>query len=293
MSLRTIIVGYDGRDTSEDALALGTQLARLDRARLIVAFAYGMAESQGGETAAAADSMLVRALATVPYGVAATTRAIPDGPAAQALEQLAELEKADLIVIGSTDWGPLSRALVGNLAERLLHGSPCPVAVAPKGFRDRSPRPLKLIGVGWDGSEEGEAALERATELAQETQAELRLYTMIEPRSAAVPADFGADMPDPKLLREAAERSLAAACERVPDQIRASGLVLDGNGGGALARQANREGLDLLLVGSRGHGAVGRLLLGSVSDALMRAASCPVLVVPRSALAEERSAGAA
>ena len=55
---------------------------------------------------------------------------------------------------------------------------------------------------------------------------------------------------------------------------------------------ADLEGIDLMLVGSRGYGPMGRVLLGSVSSQLMHAAPCPVIVVPRGAAGVVETAGA-
>jgi nucleotide-binding universal stress UspA family protein len=55
--------------------------------------------------------------------------------------------------------------------------------------------------------------------------------------------------------------------------------LLDGNAAGQLAQASER--LDLLVVGSRGYGPLGAVVLGSVSNALVRTARCPLVVLPR------------
>jgi nucleotide-binding universal stress UspA family protein len=60
----------------------------------------------------------------------------------------------------------------------------------------------------------------------------------------------------------------------------------DGQPVDEISRVAEEGGYDLLVVGSRGRNAVGELVLGSVSRALVRRAPCPVLVVARDAKAE-------
>ena len=160
---RKIIIGYDGREGSDDAVALGTRLAELTGSTLILAYAYGdevvsgtvVGDANATSLDAAAERVLRQGLRQVPYGFAVATRAIPDSPAATVLRQLAERERAVLIVIGSSDFGLLSRVLIGTVGERLLRGAPCAVAVAPAGFRDRGTGPLKRIGVCWDGSGAG------------------------------------------------------------------------------------------------------------------------------------------
>jgi nucleotide-binding universal stress UspA family protein len=64
------------------------------------------------------------------------------------------------------------------------------------------------------------------------------------------------------------------------DGLEVTGALLDGDSAGELAKAS--EHVDLLVLGSRGYGPLGAVVLGSVSSTLVRAASCPVVVVPRS-----------
>jgi nucleotide-binding universal stress UspA family protein len=281
MQNRTIIVGYDGREPADDAVALGARLAELIQARLLLAFAYGVeaiappadGEWGGVPPAVGADRVLRRGLRGLPYGSPAHVRAVPDSPAGPVLANLAEAEHADLIVIGSTEWGPVSRVLIGSVGQRLLQSAARSVAVAPKGFRHRKMPSVHRIGVCWDGSHEAVQALERASALARERRAQVRIYTVA--RAYAVPNG---------------EVRLADACRRVPRPIDVQGEVLQGDPATAIARRAEEDDLDLLLLGSRSHGPVRSALLGSVSEMLVRTAPCPVLIVPHGATAEARLA---
>ncbi len=148
-----------------------------------------------------------------------------------------------MIVLGSTHRHGLGRVLPGSVGERLLHGAPCAVLVAPSGFASRETFGIGSIGVGYDGRTEAGHAREVAAALAADLGASLETITVDD--------DGGSGPADPA---DAAK----ALVER------------------------SRE-LDLLIVGSRGYGPVRHALLGSVSGELMRTAACPVLVVPRSA----------
>ncbi len=283
----SIIIGYDGRETADDAVVLGARLAELMDAKLILSFAYGdevVAAVRGDETSEAsteeeADATLRRGLGLVPYGIAATTRAVPSSPVDTVLEELAVSEQADLVVIGSSDFGPLSRVLIGTVGDRLMRGAPCAVAIAPAGFGKRPSRPLKRIGVCWDGSREAHEARDLGIELARASGAVLRLYAAI--------------VSDEQPIRETAEHGLSEACRAIPDDILASGQVVTGEAAHALTDRAEKDGIDLLLLGSRGYGPVRRVLLGAVSDALIRIATCPVLVVPRSSVAQQETSNVA
>jgi nucleotide-binding universal stress UspA family protein len=256
------------------------QLARLTGARLLLAFA--------GENP---DDVLERGLAQLPYGVRRDTRAFSEDSPAQALEELAESEHADLIVIGSTALGPLGRVVIGSVGERLLHGSPCAVVVAPKGFKDTDLDIPEKIGVCWDGSPESELALDTAIELAGIGGGELYLLTAIDPDAyvyATYPGVF--TIPDDEAMRNAAEANLSEGLARVPQGVAASGEIVVGYPASALRRRAAEIELDLLVAGSRGYGPMRRVLLGGVSERLIRKAHCPVVIVPRGGRVADRDA---
>ena len=88
--------------------------------------------------------------------------------------------------------------------------------------------------------------------------------------------------------KEHLEREIAEVLEELPRGLRASGEVLRGNAAETIASKAD-EGVDLLVMGSRGYGPARRVLLGSVSSELARSAPCPLLVVPRTAERSERA----
>jgi nucleotide-binding universal stress UspA family protein len=86
-------------------------------------------------------------------------------------------------------------------------------------------------------------------------------------------------------LRDYFRDQLVQALETVPAELRPSGQLLHGKAAAALAEEA-RNGVDLLCVGSRSHGPLRRVLLGSVSHELAGLVSRPMLVVPRGAVDE-------
>jgi nucleotide-binding universal stress UspA family protein len=153
-----VIVGIDGSERSEDALAFA---CRLGGATVTLAAAYPYEdwptlatgpeyrEFLREETVAILDRMRASL-----NGGDVTAHALADRSPARALHHLAEHEGAALIVVGSTHRGKLGRVMPGSTADRLLHGSPCPVAVVPRQYRTREPAPIRTVGVGYDGSEE-------------------------------------------------------------------------------------------------------------------------------------------
>ena len=164
--------------------------------------------------------------------------------------------------------------LAGDVASSLLQGAACPVLVVPRGVEAVAPR---RIGVAFDGSTESTHALDAAVRLAQALEATLEL----DAATGSPPYD----MPWPPVtlgaLREELRGVVDAAVARLPSSVTVNSRVHDGDPSAALARASG--GLDLLVGGSRGYGAIRRVAVGSVSHRLLRDAQCPLLFVPRQA----------
>jgi nucleotide-binding universal stress UspA family protein len=285
-----IIVGLDGSERAEDALAFARRFAGVTDASLMLASAYPFEEWPRTaanpeyraylheDTTAMLDRMRVSLGSD---GVA--TQAIADPSPAHALHTLAELDDASLIVVGSTHRGPIGRVLAGTIAERLLHGAPCPVAVVPHGYRTRANAPIRTIGVGYDGSEESQAALNAACEVARRLGAELRVVGVFDAATIGAPAPLAAPV-HRAAVREAegfARDVLDRAVAALPGDVRAEGVFFAGTPSRELAAQS--ESLDLLVLGARGYGPRRAVLLGGVSHVVVCEAACPVMVLPRGA----------
>ena len=105
-------------------------------------------------------------------------------PAARGLHEVADRAGAELIVVGSTHRHGLGRVVPGTTGERLLHGSACPIAIAPAGWRGDA---IETIGAGFDDSPESRAALAAAATLARASGASLRALNVFEPPNPANP----------------------------------------------------------------------------------------------------------
>lgn len=188
------------------------------------------------------------------------------GPAsaARGLHGLAEELSATVIVVGSSADTAMGRMGPGSTGERLLHGSPCPVAIAPRGYRfHQEDSTLRTVAVAYVDSAEGGEALRFAGSMAQRTGAALHLLTVT-------------DRPESGL----SERLATEAAEVAPG-VATSVEVLAGRDVSAALAKRSESGIDLLVCGSRGYGPVRSVLLGGVSRRLVRTAACSVLVVPR------------
>lgn len=294
---RKIIVGYDGSDQARDGLALSRLLARTTEATLLVThvFKRDVPLASGWEKYEEAMRLnaekLFSGAASMLEDVEVETRAIGSSSAAWGLQDLAEAEGADLIVLGSSHRGRVGRVLMGTVSDRLFHGAPCAVAVAPRDFRDRTDGALRVIGVAFDGSPESKAALAAAVRLGEKASTTLRIFAVAESDiflgyTGTPLADYRTELF--RAQKEHLQREIAKALEGLPRELRAAGEVLSGDAAETLASKAE-EGIGLLVLGSRGYGPVRRVLLGSVSSKLARSTPCPLLVVPRTAEPSKRA----
>jgi nucleotide-binding universal stress UspA family protein len=279
---RKILVGYDASDQAKDALALGKQLADLTGADLVVAGVFQFDPVWGGFDPhfRDAEADYAREIEEAAASVDAEPEAYPSSSPARGLHELAAEIAADLIVVGSAHHGRVGQVLAGSVGVALLHGSPCAVSVAPRGYREHAGKAITMIAVGFDGSPESDEALAAASELALAASAKLRLVSVaVPPERAALRSGVGWEA-----LLEAIQNhtrdQLAEAERRVPEGIEVEASLLTGDPADALAEVATSPGT-LLVVGSRGYGPLRRVLLGSVSARLVRSAASPLLVTPR------------
>jgi len=200
--------------------------------------------------------------------------------AAAGLHAAAAATEADLIVVGSSHRGPIGRTLPGTTAAQVLHAAPCAVAVAPVGLHNASSVRLQKIGVGFDGEQQARQALAVAARLAREHHGRLHVITVLEP----VTQTFGwaGAWMYPEFRTDAisdARAQITQALEHLSEPADAVQEILDGSAVTEMLRASER--LDLLVLGSRSFGPIGRLLVGSVAARVAASCACPLLIFPR------------
>jgi len=280
---RKIIVGHDLRSGGEDALALGREIAQATGAQLVVAGVFPIGALPFGFEASWADEeeRVAREIQSIADAAGAEADAFPSASPASGLHGLAEEIEADLVIVGSSHNSKRGQLLAGNVGVGLLHGAPCAVAIAPRGYAEQARDELSTIVVGLDGSHEAHLALEDAIELADGSGATLKLVAVAQ--EPPVVYAKGDSMGGYQELKEAVEEQkreqLDEALSSVKQGVNAEASLVVGDPGEKLAEAAS--GGSLLILGSRAYGPVRRVLLGSVSTALIRTAPCPVLVHPR------------
>jgi nucleotide-binding universal stress UspA family protein len=198
---------------------------------------------------------------------------------------LEEAAHAGLLVLGHRGRGALASAL-GSVSMALAERAPCPVVVV-RGAVDGGTQPTRPIAVGVDGAEGSSTAVAFAAETAERWGVPLRVVSAW----AMVPQlgwDYGTwqaiSVSEWRELAGALEESARAAADAAAEQVRSKrpDLPLEAETPElqpTLALEEVSRTSSLLVVGSSGSGALGGLLLGSVSRSLLHHSVCPVAVV--------------
>ena len=195
---------------------------------------------------------------------ASVERVVEFGRPDEVLRSVAEELGVTHLVVGSRGQGAVEEVLAASTSGALARDAPCPVILVPA-----EPAPWSegsadaTIVCGVDGSHGSLAAARHAAELAQRLNARLVLATVIE--------TLGDEPPD--LLVEDIRAGAPG--------VRISFQTLSGVASDKLLELARRREARLVVVGSRGRGAVKAAVLGSVSGRVVQETDRPVMVVPK------------
>lgn len=279
-----VLVGIDGRQGGRDAMALARQLAATD-ATFTLAHVCTPFPGQGAVELLQIElveskQMLERERELA--GIEAQLLVRGPRPVGRGLHELAEKQRVDLLVVGSTRHAVIGRVLMGDDTRAALDGAPCAVGIAPRGY-GLVPHELERVGVGYDASPESRRALAVAHELAAAHAGTLSAFWVVSLQEVREDKPIPADWPD--AIDELIERH----AQQLAQLHGVHGVVTYGGPREELAQFGKQ--LDLLIVGSRGYGPIGRLFHGSVCRYLVGHATCPLLVLPRQAATEPDRVG--
>ena len=216
------------------------------------------------------------------------------------LLEVAQEHGARMLVLGSSTAGVLGRVAFGSVADRLLHSSPIPVALGPRGFRCRPDHGVARVTAAFGATEGADELVVAVAGVAARAGAALRVASFaVHPRTPLT-AGIGSRAEDAVAHgwatdAEQAQRAVLAEVGRLPR--RPSGIeAVVGYGtdwAGAIEGIGWAAG-DLLAVGSSTTGPLERVFIGSRSSRIVRHSPVPVVVVPRGAaraLAESAEQG--
>lgn len=292
----TLVVGLSRDERAGSALEVAAVLARSGADALVACTVIPAPWPAGAAKIDAeyqeyldrlARGTLDAARAALPADVAADfevarARSTPSG-----LLRTAEQRAASLLVLGSSSAGAIGRVSLGSVADRVLHSSPVPVALAPRGFRAGPGRRVTRVTVAYSATEGADELVRAAVGVATRFGAGLRLASFaVRPRTmltagigsraeAEVASEWSRDV---ALAQQRAVRQLAA----LPAPPRSTDATI-GHGQQwpeAIEDIGWAEG-DVLLVGSSTAGPLARVFLGSRASKIVRNSPVPVVLVPR------------
>ena len=286
---RTVVVGVDGSTSALRAVRWGAAEAarRQEALRLVTAFAWMVHHlpARPGIEDSYRDTLLARArehLAAAGRvaeregaGIEIETQLIEGSPI-QVLGS--EADRAQLLVLGDRGLTRVEGLLVGSVTIGLATHAACPVVVVRGDERDPSEAASLPVLVGVDGSSTSDAAIGFAFEAAAARRVSLlALHTwsdmMFDPSLAGVVADW--DVVE-RAERRVLSEQVGGWAEKFPDTPVELLVRRDQPAHSLLAEAARAQ---LMVVGCRGHGQFVGMVLGSVSNALVHRAPCPVAVV--------------
>jgi len=283
---RTVVVGVDGSEKAGQALKWAADEAKAQDAVLQIVFA-GRGEPEDVPVWLSTNSSQIwpgHAFVDEAYGLATLRHpsvvvecTVVGSPAAQALVDVSRT--ADLLVVGARGKGGFKELLLGSVSERCIHWAHCPVVVV----RSDSADPVdyaryRRIVVGVDGSASSGQALRWALDegAARDAAVDAVSAYQFAPLTGTARGDAKGYESAALLVVEAA--SLEA--EKYQPNVTFSADARFADPVPSLLGAC--EGADLLVVGSRGHGAARDAFLGSVAHQCAHHAPCPVVIMRES-----------
>ncbi len=277
------LLAVDGSDNSYEAVHALKYLARAEQLTLLHVLdvprpAFPILLSKIGEDHFKSleqslredgERLLDRVQSLLPMHAGPLTKHLRIGSPAEVIVAMAEEQKADLIVMGARGLGPVKERLVGSVSHRILTQAPCATLIV-----NGPVKTMKQILLPIQGLSDAEAAV-RFLQLKPFHEAiEVSLLTVLPSTGPPRPGDAAA-------AAEILEQQ-AAFINGVAERLRAigyeaHGVAVTGIPSTIILKQATTLRSDLILMGTSGRQGITRIVLGSVSHAVLHQMPCPVL----------------
>ncbi|MDO3636980.1 universal stress protein [Mycolicibacterium arseniciresistens] len=282
-----LTVGYLATPTGDDGVALASALARTFDAAVDVVLVVREEMPDGSPGRSEYQRLLVErgeewvsqavdALAA--KGVSAGSTVTVGESFAQSLLQFAEEKSSDLIVVGGARDGFFGGHTIGPVTGALLHSSPIPVALAPRGYAEDPDDDIAAITAAVPTRPGDDNPLPFALTLASAAGLPIRMLSLVS-------AENLAEAESVKEVRQfqiaAAEENLAVAARALPDAPEIESLVAEGMTLESALKKLRWDDGALLVVGSSRFAAPRRIFLGSTAARILAGVDVPVVVVPR------------
>ena len=198
---------------------------------------------------------------------------------------VAAVEKldADMLVVGSASGGGLGQIVLGSTTDWLLHASPVPVALSPRGYRRSKSGVLSRVTCAYSGTTASLRVVKQAVEFTSKLDVPLRLIAFAIRGRTMYPPSAGLDTEDILLQSWAAQlrERLAKLTEDGVIDKSVVAQVVTGNGWDQAMDATDWEEGDILALGSTSRRSVKGVFLGSHGAKIIRYSPVPVLVLPK------------
>jgi len=197
------------------------------------------------------------------------------------LEAASELEP-EVLILGSASDGSLGQVVIGSTADRLLHSSPVPMAISPRGYRGSKAGGLTRITAAYPGTPEALHVVERVAALGERRGVPMRVITFAVRGRTMYPPEVGLRAED-SILDQLAAHARETLAQLKTDGVVGNDVELDvvtGNGWDEALDAADWQDGDLLAIGTSPVGGIARVFLGSRGSKILRHSPVPVLVLP-------------
>lgn len=211
-------------------------------------------------------------------------------PARHIIDRAASLP-ADVIVMGTHGASGFEHLVLGSVTEKVLRQARCPVLTVPPRAQATSALPFKRLLCAVDFSDSSLGALELASSVAKESDAELTILHVVEwpwqepppPAMWELPPDQASALAEFRqyLEKSATERLTTLVTEAAGDRSGTVLRVAHGRSYVEILRVAAEDHADLILMGVHGRNAADLMLFGSTTSQVVRRATCPVLSLRR------------
>lgn len=290
MTQANLVVGYLATPGGADAVALAVRFARTLGAEVNICIVLppdtappGTVPKGGGYEDVVADQAqrwLDDARGLVPDDVVAHTHLSFDESFTDGLIREALRLQTSAIVVGGAGGGLVGSYSLGSVVNELLHSSPLPVAVAPRGTRFSQVQRVHEITCAIGQRQGSGLLLDTAVRASRAADVPLRLVSLV-----ALDPAFGSLRGDAEAVRAHAlahaERTLDAARNELPPDFPVTSTIVNGPTVEAAVEQLGWQDGDVIMVGSSRLSAPRRIFLGSTAAKMLRVLDVPMVVVPR------------
>jgi nucleotide-binding universal stress UspA family protein len=293
ISLERVLCPIDFSDTSHHALAHAAAMARWHQAQLTMLYVFPYLPAMDLPPFPLEDADRANMLAKmrqfaaiVPRDVRVDCQVVEGQLVHEAIASRVETTQSDMLVMGTHGRSGFQRAFLGSVTEKVIRKVKCPTLVVPPRVGDIAPdTPVQFhrILCPTDFLASSLKAFEYAISLAEETDAQLTLLHVVEMLAALGQEPSIADDPFVRLREAAIVDARRRLNDLIPDDVRAyctvDALVVEGRTYKEILCQAKQKRADLIVMGVHGRGAIDLLLFGSTTHHVLRASTCPVLIV--------------